>query len=122
MELRREMRKIAFKSLSYSDHSLVILSKGLNFDFKPEGNYLMEMQICQISSNKQQILSLPVKVWCDNFNQLFLLSKDIVFIRLKNNIFCSPPVCPLHVLFYFSLFCINLRKMKEHGGLCMGYF
>jgi hypothetical protein len=27
MELRREMRKITFKSLSYSDHLLVILSK-----------------------------------------------------------------------------------------------
>lgn len=56
MEPRKEMRKITFKSLNYSDHSLAILSKSLQSDFEPEGNCEMRIQDLPTSSNKQQAL------------------------------------------------------------------
>lgn len=56
MEPRKEMRKITFKSLNYSDCELAILSKSLQFGSKPEGNY--EMQIFPTPTNKQQTLYL----------------------------------------------------------------
>lgn len=56
MEPRKEIRKITFKSLKYSDHSLAILSKSLQSGFEPEGNYEMQMQILPTPSNKQPTL------------------------------------------------------------------
>lgn len=98
MERRKEMRIIAFKSLYSSDHSLVISNKSLQSGFKPEGNYMIQMQISK-PLTKQQIISLPANISCNNLHRIVLLSNEVKFIRFKTNLLYFPPVCLSFFLF-----------------------
>lgn len=105
MEPRKETRKITFKSLIYSDCSLAILSKILQFGFKPEGNYKMQMQILP-TSLKQATNTLPVDIGCNKLNESVLLSDKMKFIRFKTNFSLLLSSLPTIYIFFM---CVEKR-------------
>lgn len=65
--------------------------------------------------NKEQTLSLPVNICCNNLNKIVLLYNMVKFIRFKTNLL----YISLQSAYRPPLFYINLQKRKEHRGLCM---